>query len=182
MSHAILNILIHLLTIQVKQKVRISSRNSARRALGLARAVRTTLEAQSHAAAMQIAEMEEYVGLMRLESESITDLEEFLGSLRQRKAVIDLRGLEADEQIGAVRQILDNHGIPETPLSRDEQSCSQPLPSYTNSDIDSDLSDDDSRPPSSKSMDVTHGDQLSARQRALAELFQRTSRDGHESL
>ena len=66
---------------------------------------------------MQIAEMEEYVGLMRLESESITDLEEFLGSLRQRKAVIDLRGLEADEQIGAVRQILDNHRIPETPLS-----------------------------------------------------------------
>jgi hypothetical protein len=70
---------------------------------------------------MQIVEMEEYVGLMRLKSESITNLEDFLGSLREHKAVINLRGLDADEQIGVVQQILDNHGIPEAPLSGDKQ-------------------------------------------------------------
>jgi hypothetical protein len=141
--------------------------------------VRTTLEAQSHATAMQIAEMEEYVGLMRHESEPITDLEDFLGSLRQQKAVIDLRGTEADEQIGAVRQMLDDHGIPEVEAecSNSYQLRSQSsLPSsYINSDVDSDLEDDGGCSSSSKSVNPTGSDHLSARERVLMELFQRSS-------
>ena len=86
----------------------------------------TTLEAQSYATAMQIAEMEEYLGLMRHESESIAELEDLMEVLRQRKAVIDMKGAEADEQIGEVRQMLDNHGIPEGPLSEDKYDSYHP--------------------------------------------------------
>jgi hypothetical protein len=134
---------------------------------------------------MQIAEMEEYVGLMRDESEPITDLEDFLGSLRQQKAVIDLRGTEADEQIGAVRQMLDDHGIPEI-----EAECSSsyqlrlqsPLPfSYIDSDVDSDLDDNSGCSSLSTSVDSTDSDQLSARERVLRDLFQKSS-DGRGQL
>jgi hypothetical protein len=141
--------------------------------------VRTTLEAQSYATAMQIAEMEEYLGLMRHESESITDLEELMEVLRQRKAVIDMKGVEADEQIGEVRQMLDNHGIPEAPLSEDKCDSYHPRSppvwpsSYINSDTDSDLSDGDSGASLQESTDSANGDHMSTRQKILTELFQR---------
>lgn len=141
--------------------------------------MRTTLEAQSYATAMQIAEMEEYLGLMWHESESITDLEELMEVLRQRKAVIDMKGVEADEQIGEVRQMLDNHGIPEAPLSEDKCDSYHPRSppvwpsSYINSDTDSDLSDGDSGASLQESTDSANGDHMSTRQKILTELFQR---------
>ena len=141
--------------------------------------MRTTLEAQSYATAMKIAEMEEYLGLMRHESESITDLEELMEVLRQRKAVIDMKSVEADEQIGEVRQMLDNHGIPEAPLSEDKCDSYHPRSppvwpsSYINSDTDSDLSDGDSGASLQESTDSANGDHMSTRQKVLTELFQR---------
>jgi hypothetical protein len=128
---------------------------------------------------MQITEMEEYLGLMRHESESITDLEELMEVLRQRKAVIDMKGVEADEQIGEVRQMLDNHGIPEAPLSEDKCDSYHPRSppvwpsSYINSDTDSDLSDGDSGASLQESTDSANGDHMSTRQKILTELFQR---------
>jgi hypothetical protein len=61
----------------------------------LAGAVRATLEAQSYAAAMQIVEMEEYLAWTRHEDQSVENAEELLRSLRENKAVIDMKGLEA---------------------------------------------------------------------------------------
>jgi hypothetical protein len=87
--------------------------------------VRATVEAESHAAAMQIVEMEEYVGLMGLEAESDPELDDLLVLLRQKKAAIDMKGVAADEQIGEVQQMLDNRGIPEVSLS-DNESDSYP--------------------------------------------------------
>jgi hypothetical protein len=64
--------------------------------------------------------------LMRHEDQPFQDVQEVLGSLRENKAVIDLKGQEADEQIGEVRHMLDKHGIPEVSLSDDEE-CSYHL-------------------------------------------------------
>jgi hypothetical protein len=46
---------------------------------------------------MEIVELEEYLGLMRHEDQPFQDVQEVLGSLRENKAVIDLKGQEADE-------------------------------------------------------------------------------------
>ena len=54
---------------------------------------------------MEIIEMEEYLGLMRHENQSFADVEDLLESLREDKAVIDMKGLEAAEQIGEVREM-----------------------------------------------------------------------------
>jgi len=127
---------------------------------------------------MQIVEMEEYLGLMRDKSESITELEDLMEVLRQKKAVIDMKGVEADEQIGEVRQLLDNHGIPEAPLSEDSYHPRSPSvrpPSYINSDTDSDLSDGDSGASLQESTDSANGDHMSTRQQVLMDLFQRYS-------
>ena len=65
-------------------------------------------------------EMEEYLGLMRHENQSFEDVEDLLELLREDKAVIDMRGLEAAKQIGEVREMLDKYRITEVSLSDDE--------------------------------------------------------------
>jgi|SRR5882762_4243448 len=123
---------------------------------------------------------------MRHESESIAELEDLMEVLRQRKAVIDMKGVEADEQIGEVRQMLDNHKILEGPLSEDKYDSYHPRSSvppvrpssYVNSDTDSDLSDGDSGVSLQESTDSANGDHLSTRQKVLMKPFQRSVGNG----
>lgn len=79
----------------------------------MARAVRATLLAEEFRAAQQINEMEEYLGL-----------------LRQKKVIIGLRVMEADEQLGMVREALESKGIAEIedPLSDVESFSSASSP------------------------------------------------------
>jgi len=64
-------------------------------------------------------------------------MEEYLGILREKRAVIQLTLTAADDQIGVVGDALDSSGIPETSLSDDD-----------NDDNDSDDNDDfDGIPP-----------------------------------
>jgi len=50
----------------------------------------------------------------------INEIEEYLGILREEKAFIDMQMVEAEEQVGMVREVLDSEGIPEVSLSDDE--------------------------------------------------------------
>ena len=143
----------------------------------MARAVRATLKAQSHAAAMEIVELEEYLGLMRHEDQPFQDVQEVLGSLRENKVMIDLKGQEADEQIGEVRHMLDKHGIPEVSLSDDEEysyHSQRSAPYASSSASDSDFDDDNSSLSMESSklttepMDSSH--MSLPRQKVLAEL------------
>jgi hypothetical protein len=124
---------------------------------------------------MQIVEMEEYLGLMWHKSESIAELDDLMEVLRQRKAVIDMKGVEADEQIREVWQMLDNHGIPEVPLSEDKYNSYHPQSppvrpsSYINSDTDSDLSDGNI---GTFSQESANGNHMSTRQKVLMDLFE----------
>jgi hypothetical protein len=126
---------------------------------------------------MEIVEMEEYLGLMRHEDQSFADVQEALGSLRESKAVIDLKGQEADEQIGEVREMLDKHGIPEVSLSDDEEypyrsQQSAPYPSSSTSDSDFDDGDStssmESGQPTTEPTDSGH--MSLPRQKVLVEL------------
>ena len=72
----------------------------------------------------------------------INETEEYLGILREKKALLHLRLAEADDQIGVVREVLDSDGIPEVSLSDDEDSSSDTFPSdamvHNTSDAESD--------------------------------------------
>lgn len=109
------------------KQIHIHSQASARKALSFARAVRATLQAEEQSALMHINETEEYLGL-----------------LRARKALIELRLSEADDQVGTVREILDSDGIPEISLSDDEDSSSVVAPPTSPKDIGMNSSDVDS--------------------------------------
>ena len=52
----------------------------------------------------------------------INEMEEYLGILREKKAVIQLTLAAADDQIGVVGEALDSNGIPETSLSDDDDN------------------------------------------------------------
>jgi len=71
--------------------------------------VRATLLAEEDSASKQIDEMEEYLGL-----------------LREKRALIQVRVSEADEQLGMVRDALDSDGIAEISQSDDDSSVSTP--------------------------------------------------------
>lgn len=76
--------------------------------------MRATLLSQQHLADTEINETEEYLGI-----------------LRAKKAAIELRVGEAEEQIGVMREVLDEHGIRDTPLSGEggtPSSDGYPLP------------------------------------------------------
>jgi hypothetical protein len=125
---------------------------------------------------MEIVEMEEYLGLMRHEDQSLEDLEEVLGLLRENKAVIDSKGQEADEQIGEVREMLDKHGVPEVSLSDDEEYSyrskrSAPYPSSATSDSDFDDDSTSSVKSGRLTTEPTDSGHMSlSRQKILAEL------------
>ena len=69
--------------------------------------MRASLKAEEEYAAMQINEIEEYLGLMR-----------------EKQADIHLQVAEAEEQVGLVHEVLESDGIPEVSLSDDEDSSS----------------------------------------------------------
>ena len=126
---------------------------------------------------MEIVELEEYLGLMRHEDQPFQDVQEVLGSLRENKAVIDLKGQEADEQIGEVRHMLDKHGIPEVSLSDDEEysyHSQRSAPYASSSASDSDFDDDNSSlsmESSKLTTEPTDSSHMSLpRQKVLAEL------------
>ena len=90
--------------------------------------MRATLVAEEDKASKQIDEMEEYLGL-----------------LRSQKAVIQIRVSEADEQLGMVKEALDNDGIAEVSQSDDEDSAGSSPPQssdYACIDSDSDYDSD----------------------------------------
>ena len=109
---------------QMGKQIHIRSRASARKALSFARAVRATLQAEEQSAIMHINETEEYLGL-----------------LREKKALIELRLAEAHDQVGAVREVLDSDGIPEISLSDDEESSSVTSPPTSPKNVGLDSSD-----------------------------------------
>lgn len=86
--------------LQMNKQITLRSRNAARRALTLARAVRASLEAEENTVEHQINETEEYLGL-----------------LREKQAITQMRKAEAEEQVGMVRDVLDQDGIPEISMS-----------------------------------------------------------------
>jgi hypothetical protein len=92
---------------QLQRMVSARSASSARRALSFARAVRNTLQAKDDYTTMCITEAEEYLGL-----------------LREKKTSIKSQLAEAHEQIVLVKEVLDSDGISEISCSDDEDSMS----------------------------------------------------------
>lgn len=85
-------------------------RKMARQRLSLANSVHRTLKAEEHTAELRINETEEYLGV-----------------LRRQKAIIQMQVSEAEEEIGSVRESLDNDEIPEISLSDDEDDTSSDI-------------------------------------------------------
>ena len=110
--------------------MRVHSRNSARRALSFARAVCATLKAKQDSASMHINEIEEYLRI-----------------LREEKAFIDMQMVEAEEQVGMVREVLDSEGILEVSLS--DNKCPSPpsSPPASSSMLDTNSEGSDPIPP-----------------------------------
>jgi hypothetical protein len=69
----------------------------------------------------------------------INEMEEYLGILREKKAMIQLTLSAADDQIGTVGEALDSNGIPETSLSDDDDDddmeCRNDFSSFSSRDI-----------------------------------------------
>ena len=87
-----------------------TTQRSARCVLTFVRAVRATLKAKEEYTAKHIDKMEEYVGMLRV-----------------KRAMIQLKVSKADEQLGRVKEALDSDGIAEVSLS-DNESSSASLP------------------------------------------------------
>jgi hypothetical protein len=83
--------------------MQVHSWNSARQAPSFTWAVHATLKAKQDSASMHINEIEEYLRI-----------------LQEEKAFIDMQMVEAEEQIGMVREVLDSEGILEVSLSDDQ--------------------------------------------------------------
>ena len=72
----------------------------------------------------------------------INEMEEELGCLRIRRAMMEVQISEADDQIARVREMLNREGIPEISLSDDEDNgqlsdfCQYPLSSWADSITD----------------------------------------------
>jgi len=92
---------------QLQRMVSARSASSARQALSFARAVHNTLQAKDDYTTMCITEAEEYLGL-----------------LREKKTSIKSQLAEAHEQIVLVKEVLDSDGISEISCSDDEDSMS----------------------------------------------------------
>jgi hypothetical protein len=87
-------------------------------------------------------------------SKHIDEMEEYLGLLRTKRAMIQVRVSEANEQLGMVREALDTDGIGEVPLSDDESFSSASPPPRTSDYMCpevTDESDDEPSAPSSSS-------------------------------
>lgn len=103
--------------------------------------MRSTLLAEENSASRQIDETEAYLGL-----------------LRAKKAMIQVRVSEAEEQLGMVKEVLDSDGIAEGAESDDEVffATSPPRSSdFVSIDTDSE-SDSDSHSDSTPDTSVDH--------------------------
>ena len=58
----------------------------------------------------------------------INETEEYLGLLREKRAIIQTRVSDVEEKIGIAREVLDSDGIPEISLSDDEDASSSDYP------------------------------------------------------
>ena len=58
----------------------------------------------------------------------INETEEYLGLLREKRAIIQTRVSNAEEKIGMAQEVLDSNGIPEISLSDDEDANSSDYP------------------------------------------------------
>ena len=69
----------------------------------------------------------------------INEMEEYLGILQEKKAMIQLTLSAADDQIGTIGEVLDSNGIPETSLSDDDDDndmeCRNDFSSFSSHDI-----------------------------------------------
>ena len=79
---------------QLQKCNHLNSQTTVWRALGFSRAVRASLVSQQQLAEDEINEVEEYLGL-----------------LRAKKATIELHVGEADQQIGIIHEVMNDHGI-----------------------------------------------------------------------
>ncbi|KZP16013.1 hypothetical protein FIBSPDRAFT_958356 [Athelia psychrophila] len=94
---------------QLEENEHRLSKSVARRAVALARATRLAIKARERSLSARIAEVEQYVGL-----------------LRQKRAVVRNQGREADEQMGVALDKLHQHGLAEQALSDcepDDEDC-----------------------------------------------------------
>ena len=80
-------------------------------------------------------------------SKHIDEMEEYLGLLRTKRAMIQVRVSEADEQLGMVREALDTDGIGEVPLSDDKYFSSAPSPPRTSDYICPEVTDESDEEP-----------------------------------
>lgn len=116
------------LTMKIHKTIHIHSCSTAQRALRFSRAVRQTLLSQQHTADLEITEIEEY-----------------LGFLRSNRLVIETRVAEAEEQIGVIREVVDQHRV----FGPGGSTTDIDEPSFPTSSSSSFGSDDHTEPPSS---------------------------------
>lgn len=64
----------------------------------------------------------------------IIETEEYLGFLRAKRSMIETRVAEADEQIGVLREVMDQHQISENLISVDDEASLPPSSSSLESD------------------------------------------------
>ena len=86
-------------------------------------------------------------------SKQIDEMEEYLGLLWAKRALIQVRVSEADEQLGMVRDTLDSDGIAEISESDDESSVLSPPCSSEFLRVESDSASESS----ATSLDISNG-------------------------
>ena len=105
----------HKSILKLQKKIHLNSQNTAQRALCFSQAVCASLISQKQLADTKINQAEKYLGLLWV-----------------KKAVIELKVVEADEQIGVICEILNEWEISKTCGSNDDKedptSDCYPLP------------------------------------------------------
>lgn len=119
----------NLTRIQLEQRDQRLAKDAARRVVALARATRLAIKTKERSLSARITEVEEYIGL-----------------LRQKRALIQNRGAEADEQMGMALNVLHQLGITEQAMS----SCEN---GEDSAQCDINFHDDCFHPPSSNFID-----------------------------
>ena len=79
---------------QLQKHIHLNSQTTVQRPLGFSQAVRASLVSQQ-----------------QLVEDEINEVEEYLGLLRAKKATIELCVGEADQQIGIICEVMNDHGI-----------------------------------------------------------------------
>ena len=89
----------------------LHTQKGACQTLAFARAVCASLQAEEDSFSKQIEEMEKYLRL-----------------LQTKRAMVQIKALEADEQLGMIKEALDSDGIPEAQLSDNESDYAASSP------------------------------------------------------